>query len=428
MQSLGDERAVGSYPRTWTLSEFLHKTKAKPYKIPARSSHPPTERTASETRPGNETSNLSAHISTRALLILIFFLAGCGSANRGSASLLSAVLPGKGCNTIGVSLPETNTSYRWDNQDRPALLEAIKAALPGVNVLYNNAGGDAAVQQGQVETMMTQGACILVIAPHDSQAAVSIVSEAKTRHVPVIAYDRLISSGDLAAYVSFDGVAIGRLQGEYIAQHYQQYMMLSGANTVAFINGAQTDNNAILLKQGLHEALDSLLNQGALRSVYEQFTDWTAPTAETEIEAALAQTGNRLAVAYVANDDMANSVITALKIQHLDGKVLVTGQDASLAGIQNILTGAQAMTVYKAIKKEAQAAAQIVRTLVEGQPVASATTSVTREPTSDRNIPTIALPPVVVDKSNIQSTILADGFWTKAQICANLPIGTGGIC
>ena len=133
-------------------------------------------------------------------------------------------------------------------------------------------------------------------------------------------------------------------------------------------------------------------------------------------------------VAYVANDDMANSVITALKIQHLDGKVLVTGQDASITGIQNIMTGLQAMTVYKAINKEAQATASVVKALYNGQAVSSVTTSTTKEPVSGVNIPTIALQPVSVDKSNIQSTILADGFWTKAQLCANLPAGTDGIC
>lgn len=366
---------------------------------------------------------------TVCLLILTVFMAACGSAN-GNANTTTKKAPGQGCKTIGVSLPETNTSYRWDNQDKPALINDIQAAVPGAKVLYNNAGGDAAVQQTQVETMITQGACILVVAPHDSKAAASIVSEAKAKNppIPVISYDRLINSGDLTAYVSFDGVAVGKLQGQYIAQHYQQFVTQNGTNNTALINGAQTDNNALLFKQGLHDALDPLFSSNTLKNVYEQFTDWTGPVAETDIEAALSQTNNKLAIAYVANDDMANSVITALKIQHLDGKVLVTGQDASITGIQNIMTGLQAMTVYKAINKEAQATAKVVKALVDGQAITSATTSTTKEPESGVNIPTIALQPVAVDKTNIQSTILADGFWTKAQLCANLPAGTDGIC
>jgi D-xylose transport system substrate-binding protein len=125
---------------------------------------------------------------------------------------------------------------------------------------------------------------------------------------------------------------------------------------------------------------------------------------------------------------MANAVITALKIQHLAGKVLVTGQDASIPGIQNIMTGFQAMTVYKAISKEAQGTADVVKALYNGQAATTVATTTTKEPVSGVNIPTLALTPVAVDKTNIQSTILADNFWTKAQICANLPAGTDNIC
>jgi len=361
-------------------------------------------------------------------LVLALLMVACGSANTGGNNTTSTKKPGQGCTTIGVSLPETNTSYRWDNQDKPALINDITAAVPGAKVLYNNAGGDASVQQTQVETMLTQGACILVVAPHDSKAAAAIVTQAKQKNVPVISYDRLINSGDLTAYVSFDNVAVGKLQGDYIAQHYQQYVTQNGTNNTVLINGAQTDNNALLFKQGMHQSLDPLFSNNTLKNVYEQFTDWTGPVAETDIEAALSQTSNKIAIAYVANDDMANSVITALKVQNLAGKVLVTGQDASITGIQNIMTGFQAMTVYKAISKEAQATADVVKALYNGQAVTTVTTTTIKEPVSGVSIPTVALTPVAVDKSNIQSTILADNFWTKAQICANLPAGTDNIC
>jgi len=365
---------------------------------------------------------------TACFLVLSLLMVACGSANTGGSGTPTAQKPGQGCKTIGVSLPETNTSYRWDNQDKPALLSDIGAAVPGAKVLYNNAGGDAATQQQQVETMLTQGACILVVAPHDSKAAAAIVTEAKQKNVPVISYDRLINSGDLTAYVSFDNVQVGNLQGQYIAQHYQQYVTQNGTNNTVLINGAQTDNNALLFKQGLHQALDPLFSSNSLKNVYEQFTDWTGPVAETDIEAALSQTSNKIAIAYVANDDMANSVITALKIQHLAGKVLVTGQDASITGIQNIMTGLQAMTVYKAISKEVQGTADVVKAIYNGQDITSVATASTKEPVSGVSVPTIALTPVSVDKSNIQDTILKDNFWTKAQICANLPAGTDNIC
>lgn len=362
-------------------------------------------------------------------LLLALMLVACGSANTGGSSTPAASkAPGQGCTKIGVSLPETNTSYRWDNQDKPALLRDIPAAIPGAQVLYNNAGGDATQQQSQVETMITQGACILVVAPHDSKTAAAIVTLAKQKNIPVISYDRLINSGDLTAYVSFDNVQVGNLQGTYIAQHYQSFVTANGSNNAVLINGAQTDNNALLFKQGLHQALDPLFSANTLKNAYETFTDWTGPTASTDFQAALTQTGGKLAIAYVANDDMANAVITDLKAKHLGGKVLVTGQDASITGIQNIMTGLQAMTVYKAISKEAQATADVVKALYNGQAASTVATAKTTEPVSGASIATVALTPVSVDKTNIASTILADNFWTKDQICANMPAGTDGIC
>ncbi len=363
-------------------------------------------------------------------LLCTLLLAACGSANGGGSTppAPSAKKAGQGCNNIGISLPETNTSYRWDNQDKPALNNDIKAAFPNAKIQYNNAGGDANVQQTQVESMITNGACVLIVAPHDSKQAASIVTSAKQKNIPVVSYDRLINSADLAAYVSFDNVAVGKLQGQYIADHYQQYVTQNGTNNAVFINGAQTDNNAILFKQGLHLAVDPLIQGGKLKSAYEQFTDWTGPTAQTDFEAALTQTGNKVAVAYVANDDMANAVISSLKTKHLDGKVLVTGQDASITGIQNIMTGVQSMTVYKAISKEAQATTDVVKAIVNGQDAASVATAQTKEPVSSANIPTVAETPVAVDKTNIQDTILKDNFWTKDQLCKGLSAGTDNIC
>lgn len=361
-------------------------------------------------------------------ILLTLLVTACGSTNSGSGTTTTTTKPGQGCNTIGVSLPETNTSYRWDNQDRPALLKDIQAALPKAKILFQNAGGDASVQQTQVDSMITQGACMLVVAPHDSKGAASIVSDAKQKNIPVISYDRLINSADLTAYVSFDNVLVGKLQGQYIAQNYQSFVSQNGTTNTVLIDGAQTDNNALLFKQGMHSALDPLFSNNSLKNVYEQFTDWTGPVAETDIEAALTQTNNKIAIAYVANDDMANSVIAALKIKKLAGKVLVTGQDASITGIQNIMSGYQGMTVYKAISKEAQSTADVLKALYNGQAATTIATTTTKEPVSGMNIPTVALTPISVDKTNIQSTILQDGFWTKAQICMGLPAGTDNIC
>ncbi|HEX6480786.1 MAG TPA: sugar ABC transporter substrate-binding protein [Ktedonobacteraceae bacterium] len=371
------------------------------------------------------------------LILFTVLFAACGSANTGSSGGSSGTPStsnangGKGCKKVGVLLPETATSARWDGYDRPLLTQDIPQQLSGAHVDYNNAQGDANLQQTQAQADLTNGDCILVVASSDSVKAAAIVSLAKTKGVPVIAYDRLIYSNDLNYYVSFDNVKVGQLQGQYIASHYQSYVHGNNKNVV-MIDGAQTDNNALLFKQGAHSALDPLFSSGALKKVYEQFTpNWDNPTAETEMQAALTANQDNVQIAYVANDGMATTVIAALKQHHLNGKVLVTGQDATVAGIQNILTGDQSMTVYKAITKEAGATAQLVAAISNGTGTSSIINGQTTVPiTSGASIPSVLETPVAVDKSNIAQTVLADNFVTKAQICANIPAGvnTGGIC
>jgi D-xylose transport system substrate-binding protein len=366
------------------------------------------------------------------ILLFSLMLAACGSANTGGSSAAVAS-KGKGCMKIGVLLPETATSARWDGFDRPYLLRDIPATLPGAHVDYNNAQGSADTQQTQAQADLTNGDCILVVAPSDSQKASAIVAAAKAKGVPVISYDRLIYSNDLNYYVSFDNLKVGQLQGTYVADHYKNYVTAVGNNNLVMINGSQTDNNALLFSKGAHSAIDPLVSSNALKKVYEQYTpNWDNPTAQTEMNAALTANQDKVAVAYVANDGMANSVIAALKSHHLNGKVLVTGQDATVAGIQNILTGDQSMTVYKAINKETQATANLIAAISKGVDTTTITkgATVTVPISGGAAIPSVLETPVAVDKTNINSTVVADGFVTKAQICAGIPAGTntGGFC
>lgn len=365
------------------------------------------------------------------ILVFSMLLVACGGTATTPGTTPSAGgNNGKNCKKIGVLLPETATSARWDGKDRPLLQADIPQVLPGATVDYNNAQGSADTQQTQAQAALTKGDCILVIAPSDSIKAAAIVSAAKAQGVPVIAYDRLIYSNDLNYYVSFDGVAVGELQGSYVASHYQSYVTANGTKNTVMINGSQTDNNALLFAKGAHNKLDPLFSSGALKNVYEKFTpNWDNATAQTEMQAALTANGNKIAVAYVANDGMANNVIAALKAVKLNGKVLVTGQDATVAGIQNILKGDQAMTVYKAITKEAMATAQLVAAISNGTSTSSLLNGSTTIPqTGGASIPSVLETPVAVDKTNIQSTVIADNFVTISDICAGLPSGTGGIC
>ena len=365
------------------------------------------------------------------IILICALLAACGSANTGSTGSTgstggtTAGAAGKGCKKVGILLPESASSDRWENKDKPLLQQAIKAALPADAPAadYNNAQGDDTTQINQANSDLTKGDCILVVAAHDGKIAASIVAKAKASNVPVIAYDRLIQSKDLAYYVSFDNVKVGEIQGQYIVDHHKK------GDNVVMINGSQTDNNAVLFKQGALNKLQPLFDSGELHKVYDQFTpDWDNDKARVEMDQALTAQKNNVQVAYVANDGMANSVIASLKAQKLAGKVPVTGQDATVAGLQNILEGNQGMTVYKAIPKEAAAVGDLVKAIYNGTATDSLTSGATTKTEDGGAIPSILETPVSVDKANIASTVIADGYVTKDQICKGVPAGTAGVC
>ena len=360
-------------------------------------------------------------------VISALLLAGCDSGGKTAGSSSNAN-NGEGCTQVGVLLPDTTSSIRWETEDHPLLVKAITAAIPNVHIDYTNAQGNSDSQLAQAETDLAKGDCILVVAAHDSVAASAIVTQAKAYHVPVIAYDRLIQSKDTSYYVSFDGVAVGDLQGQYIAEHYQQYVSAGNINTVV-ISGSQTDSNGLLFSQGLHKALDPLFANGSLKSAYESFTpDWNNASAQTEMEVALNDLHNNVQIAYVANDGMADAAITALKAAHLNGKVLVTGQDATAQGINHILAGDQSMTVYKPIEKEAQSVGSLVQAIYSGSGVNAQTKGVTTPTADGGDIPSVLDKPIAVDKTNIASTVIADHFVTKNEVCNGIPAGTDGVC
>lgn len=372
------------------------------------------------------------------ILTLSIFLAACGAGGGGTPSTDTgntgntggAPVNGKDCKKVSVLLPETASSERWEGKDHPLLDAALKKELPDATVNIVNAQGSAQTQQNQADQALTSGACILVVAPVDADAAAAIVASAKKQNVPVIAYDRLIQSNDLKFYVSFDNVKVGELQGQYVVDNYEKFAK-NGVANIAMLNGSKTDNNALLFNQGAMSKIQPLIDSGKLKKVYDIFVpDWNNDRARTSMDQALTANQNNIQIAYVANDGMANSVIASLRAQKLNGKVLVTGQDATAAGIQNILTGNQGMTVYKAITKEAEATAQLVAALSKGTDTATLTAGNTVKTKGGADIPSVLETPVSVDKTNIKDTVLADNYVTKDDICKNLPAGTdtGGIC
>lgn len=380
-------------------------------------------------------------VMRRCLPILgLVVLAACTANSNNSATDNSATNPtetaqntefsaARGCNNVGILLPESDSSARYEAYDRPLLEKEIKAALPGVTIQYANANNNAATQQNQAEAALTKGACILVVDPNDSDQASVIVQQAKASGVPVIAYDRLIQDPDTAFYVSFNNERVGELQGQYIVEQYRagNFGLKRGAN-LAMINGAQTDNNALLFRQGALKALQPLIDSGDLNLVFDQYTpNWDNSKAQSLMEGVLTKQGNDVQIAYVANDGMANTVIAALRAQKLNGKVLVTGQDATLTGIQNILSGDQAMTIYKPIAQEAKATARLVAALSKGEDTSSIVNGETKIK-GGGTIPSVLETPIVVDKQNVEETVIADGFLTREQICSGLPSTAAGVC
>ncbi|MBE9009824.1 sugar ABC transporter substrate-binding protein [Pseudanabaenaceae cyanobacterium LEGE 13415] len=335
----------------------------------------------------------------------------------------------KGCKNIGILLPESDSSARYEAYDRPLLEKEIKARIPDATIQYANANNDADTQQNQADAALTKGACILVVDPKDSDKASVIVQRAKASQVPVIAYDRLIQDPDVAYYVSFDNVRVGELQGQYIADQFKKgaFGLKPGANLV-MINGSQTDNNALQFREGALKALQPLVDSKQLNLVFDQYTpNWDNARAQSIMEGILTQQKNNVQATYVANDGMANTVIAALRSQKLNGKVLVTGQDATLTGIQNILTGDQAMTIYKPIAKEAQATAELVAALSNGTNPGGLVNGQTALK-SGGQVASALIAPIAVDKTNVQQTVFADGYLKREEVCNGITGDTTGIC
>ncbi len=363
------------------------------------------------------------------LIVLASILFTSCDSGIGTSGNLPVGNNGKNCTKVGILLPETVSSDRWETKDHPLLIQAVRAAIPDVQIDYTNAHDSSATQLSQAETDLANGDCILVVGAHDSVAASSIVAKAKAQNVPVIAYDRLIQSKDVNYYVSFNNEKVGQLQGQYIAQHYQQYQRNGGAINIVMLSGSQTDTNALMFSKGVHSVLDPLFASKSFKNVYENFVpDWNNSTAQAEMETALSDQSNDIQVTYAANDGLANSVIKALKAVNLDGKVLVTGQDATVTGIHNILTGTQNMTVYKPIAQEAHSVGLLVKALYAGTDIVSLTHGATTATFDGGNIPAILDTPIAVDRANIASTVIADKFITKRDVCNGIPVGTAGVC
>ena len=337
-------------------------------------------------------------------------VAGCGGDDSGSSSSSSSSgsSGGEKAGKVAVLLPDSKSSVRWETVDRPLLKQAFDAA--GVQSEIQNAEGDKSTQQQQAEQAITNGAKVLLLVNLDSGSGAAIAANAKSQGVKVIDYDRLTLKGDSDYYVSFDNEKVGQLQGQGLVDCLGK----TNGQPIVELNGSPTDNNATLFKKGYDSVLNPLYASKKLTKAADQSVpDWDNQKALTIFEQMLQKTGNKIDGVLAANDGLGNAAISALKQRKL-AQIPVTGQDATLQGIQNIVAGDQCMTVYKAIKKEADAAAKIAIALAKGQTPSVPDTI----DNGSKTIPAVFEEPVAVTKDNIKDYLGEVDFPKKEEICA----------
>ncbi|WP_225846596.1 sugar ABC transporter substrate-binding protein [Streptomyces sp. HPF1205] len=344
-----------------------------------------------------------------AVVSLTLTMAACGKAGHKSSDDSASASSGSssGGKTIGLLLPDTVTA-RYERFDRPLIEAKVKELCPDCTVQYDNAAGDPSKQAQQVNTMITKGVKVLILDAQDSVGIKSSVQAAVAKGIKVVAYDRL-AQGPVSAYVSYDNEKVGELQGQALLDAMGS--KATPKSKIVMIDGDPADPNAAEFKAGAHKILD-----GKVDIAYEQTGLWKDTVANQKMTAALTQLGrNNITGVYSANDTMAGGIATALKGAGVS--VPLTGQDADLAALQRILVGAQTSTIYKAYKPEADATAEIAVGLLQGKDVTSVTSTTLTSGSGDK-VPSKLLTPASVTKANIKDTVLKDGLYTTAQLCA----------
>ena len=339
---------------------------------------------------------------------LLVSLTACGSSDNKSTT--GGSNGGGKKPKIGVILPDSKSSARWETADRTYLTAAFKAA--GVQYDIQNAQGDKQAFQTIADQMITNGVNVLMIVNLDSGTGKAVIDKAKAQGVATIDYDRLTLGGGAQYYVSFDNTAVGKLQGEGLVKCLTDDK--ASKPIIAELNGSPTDNNATLFKQGYDSVLSPKYGSGDYTKGPDQSVpDWDNTQAGTIFEQMLTSQP-KIAGVLAANDGLGNAAISVLKKQKLNGKVPVTGQDATVQGLQNILAGDQCMTVYKAVKQEADAASKLAIDLANGKKDAPAQS--VQDPQTKQSVPAVLLTPKAIYKDNVKD-VVDDGFVTKADLC-----------
>ncbi|MDT8860706.1 substrate-binding domain-containing protein [Alkalihalobacillus sp. MEB130] len=304
-------------------------------------------------------------------------------------------------------LMDTLLEERWV-KDRELFKEAVESR--GAEIEIMEAHGNDVLQIWQAETMISNGIDLLVIVPHNAETTAAIVKKAHAAGIKVLSYDRLVKNAEVDMYVSYDNEKVGELQALAITNLVPQ-------GKYVYIGGAETDYNAHLLKKGVFNVLQPFIKNGNITIVFDQWTkDWVPENAKANIQLALEANDNQIDAIIAANDATAGAVIGVLEERGLAGEIPVAGQDADIAAVQRIVEGTQAMTVYKPINDLSEKAAELAVILAKGEEVLKGE-KVNNELV---NVPSFLLTPIAVDQSNIDETIIADGFHKKEDVYKSL--------
>ncbi|ELY3457643.1 D-xylose ABC transporter substrate-binding protein [Cronobacter sakazakii] len=303
---------------------------------------------------------------------------------------------------IGMAIDDLRLE-RWQ-KDRDIFVS--KAESLGAKVFVQSANGNEETQMSQIENMINRGVDVLVIIPYNGQVLSNVVAEAKREGIKVLAYDRMINNADIDFYISFDNEKVGELQAQSLVDKVPQ-------GNYFLMGGSPVDNNARLFRDGQMKVLKPFIDSGKIKVVGDQWVDgWLPENALKIMENALTANNNKIDAVVASNDATAGGAIQALSAQGLAGKVAISGQDADLAGIKRIIAGIQTMTVYKPITQLANTAAEVAVELGnDKQPKSDATLN-----NGLKEVPARLLTPIKVDKSNIESTVIKDGFHKKSEL------------
>ena len=342
--------------------------------------------------------------------------AACGSSNNdnkkpsGGSSSSAASGGGK----VGVILPDATTSPRWEGNDRPSLKKAFDDA--GIGSDIQNAGGDTAKFGTICDSMINEGVKVLMIVNLDSDSGAACLKKASASGIVSIDYDRLTLGGGASYYVSFDNVQVGSLMG----QGLQKCLTDAGKTkaNIIYIDGAATDNNAALFKQGYEEALKPKIDSGDYKLVGDVSGEWNDQKAANAFDGLYTKNSGKIDGVVSANDTMAGGIIARLAANNLAGKVPVTGQDASIEGLQRILAGTQCMTVYKNTNLEADLASKLAIAIIKGDKSGAdaLATKTVKDTTTGKDVKSALATPEAIYKDNVKK-VIDEGFQKASDVC-----------